>query len=266
MRLRNWSHRRKSLLPVLAAMVLLPILASATPVVGSIIGTFGFSGPGVLTFSTAPGNDFIRFCTKADSSCAAAPTGTGDFGVSGPGFGNFNLLLGTDTGAILNTSDHTPPLSPYTYLPPGAAVTVDNYIALTSANALANYNLDFQADMLPVVACTTTSTQQCVGPFELSANGPNVSVTMDVLGTIINKQDGSKSNMDITITGQYNATTIGAVIAGAQSASGAFSNSWAATVNATAIPVPEPGTATTTLLLGMGMVTFGLIRRKKSRP
>jgi hypothetical protein len=234
--------------------MLLPVLATATP----ILGTFGLSGPGVLVFKTG-GADFIRFCTQADSSCTGAATATGDFGVSGPGSNSFSVLLNTDVGTVDNVTDVSPPVSPYTYFPVSVPVVINNYLTVTG-----HPTWNFQASLLPLATCPAPSiSQQCIGPFQLNQNGPNVSVTMDVFGVIINTADNSKSQFDATFTGQYNGTTIAAVASAAQSSGGVLSNSWSATVNATAIP--EPNTASTILLLGAGLITVGLARRRKAR-
>jgi hypothetical protein len=245
-------------LGLLAAALLTSMVASGSPLLGPLTGTFGIAGPGVLAFSTNPGiSDFIRFCTDADPTCSAAATATGDFDVSGPGSGSFAGLAGTNVGTIDNVTDHTPPVSPYTYLPVGVPVSIDNIITLTGVSSL--FNADFQANMLPLATCPTPSaSQQCLGPFQLNQNGGNVAVVMDILGTLINLTDGSRSNLDITVTGQYNNTTIGAVETAAESTGGAFSNSWSATVTATAIP--EPGTSAMMLLAGGGLLLLSRIR------
>jgi hypothetical protein len=232
-------------------MVLLPALASATP----IFGTFGISGPGVLVFQNT-GADFIRFCTQADTTCSGAATATGDFGVSGPGSNTFSVLTNADVGTILNVTDHTPPASPYTYLPPGAAVSIDNYLVVTG-----HPTWDFTATLLELATCTTTATQQCVGPFQLNASNGNVSVTMNVLGTITNTADNSKSTFDAILTGQYANTDIATVTANAQTPGGVFSNSWSGTIIASAASVPEPSTASM-VGIGFGLVALGMFRRR----
>lgn len=236
------------LLPV--ALVLAPALASASP----IVGEFGISGPGVKVYNSL-GAAYIEFCSQADPACTSAAAATGDYGISGPGSGSFSVLTTADAGVVDNVTDRTPPLAPYTYLPVGAPVSIDNYLALTGFPTW-----DFQADLLAAAVCTTTATQQCLGPFQLNQNGPNVSVTMDVFGMLINTADGSMSNLDITFTGQYNDTTIGSVEVDAESSAGVFSNSWSATVNAA---VPEPGTASMMLLAGGGLLMLSRFRRRR---
>jgi hypothetical protein len=237
------------------------MLTSGVVSAGAITGTFGFDGPGVLVYSSS--GDFIDFCaTVSGSTCNNNGSGKGNFNVTGAGTGSFSVLNGpvpgpATLGTIDDLTDITPPATGYTYLPVGGSVIVNNIIALTSNPAEATWN--FQADSLPFASCITTSTQQCLGPFQLNANGGNVSVEMNILGTLINTADGSTSALDIAITGNYLNTTLTAVETGAESAGGVFSDNWSASVTATA--TPEPGTATMMLLGGMGLIALARIRR-----
>jgi hypothetical protein len=143
-------------------------------------------------------------------------------------------------------------------LPINVPVTIDNYLALAGFS-----DLDFQADLLPLVICTTTATQACIGPFELSQGTDGTSVTMDVTGTLINEADGSKSPLSVILTGQYAGLSIIQVESGATSPTGVFSNSWSASVVAGA--VPEPGTSGMMLLAGAGLVGLSRLRRQHKR-
>jgi hypothetical protein len=244
-------------LVLLAALVLTSMTASASP----ITGTFGFDGPGVLTFYD--GADFIDFCaTVTGSTCNNNGTGTGNFNVTGPGTQSFSVLTGpvpgpATLGTIDDLTDHTPPAAGYTYLPVGVPVSINNIIALAGFPTW-----DFQANILPVASCVSTSTQQCLGAFQLDQNGPNVSVEMNILGTLINTAGGD-SSFDIALTGNFVDTTIAAVEGGAVTPTGVFSNNWSASVTAAAIP--EPGTSTTMLLAGCGLIFLARIRRTKKR-
>ena len=241
------------LLP-LALLILVPALVSAGPILGPITGEFGLDGPGVLAFSST--GDFIDFCaTVTGSTCNNNGSGMGNFTVTGPGSNDFSVLTNTTTGTIDDLTDHTPPAPGYTYLPPGVAVDINNIISLTGYSSW-----DFVANSLPLATCITTATQQCLGPFQLDASAGNVSVDMNIFGTLINEADGSKSNIDIAITGQYLDTTIAAVESAAESSAGAFSNSWSATVNAT---TPEPGTGSMMLLAGGGLMALSRFRRRR---
>ncbi len=200
------------------------------------------------------GAGYIQFCTEADPSCSSA-TATGDFTVSGPGTGAFSVLTGSDTGIIDNITDTAPAPSPFTYLPVGVPVSIDNYLIL---NAFPTW--DFQANLLAAASCVETSTQMCLGPFELSQSGPNVSVSLDVFGTLINTADGSTSPFDIAFTGQYLNTTIAAVEIAGESPTGIFSDSWSASEDAT--PTSEPGTISMMMLAAGGLI-MSRIRRHK---
>ncbi|HEY1754156.1 MAG TPA: PEP-CTERM sorting domain-containing protein [Bryobacteraceae bacterium] len=242
-----------------ATFMLAPALVNAGPVLGPITGGFGITGPGVLVFND--GADYIQFCNMVSgASCSGPVTATGTVSVTGPGTGDFGPgeldLTAGDPGTIDNTTDMTPPTPPYTYLPINIPVTIDNYLALAGFS-----NLDFQADLLPLVTCTTTATQACIGPFELSQGTDGTSVTMDVTGTLINEADGSKSPLSVILTGQYAGLTISQVESGATSPTGVFSNSWSASITAGA--VPEPGTSGMMLLAGAGLVALASFRRQR---
>jgi hypothetical protein len=238
---------------LVAALMFTAMTVSASP----ITGTFGFDGPGVLTFYNDA--DFIDFCASVSgTTCNNNGTGTGDFTVTGPGTNSFSVLTSSTAGTIDDLTDHTPPATGYTYLPVGVPVSINNIISLAG---FPTWN--FQANLLPVASCVATSTQQCLGAFQLDQNGSNVSVEMNIYGTIINTVDGSKSTMDIALTGNFLDTTISAVEAGAVSSTGVFSNNWSASVTAAA--VPEPGTSTTMLLAGCGLIALARIRRTNKR-
>jgi hypothetical protein len=250
MNLRTWTFRGSGLVKVPAALILASGLASAS----AILGDFGFSGPGVLVFNSL-GAGYIEFCSQADPNCSSAPTATGDLAASGAGTGSFSGLTSADTGTLDNITDTSPPLAPFTYFPVGIPASIDDYLVLSAFPAW-----DFQADLLEAATCTASATQQCLGPFQLDQNGPNVSVTMVVLGMLINTADGSTSNLDITFTGQYNSTTIAAVESAGMTTAGVFSDSWSATADAMA---PEPGTASMMLLAGGVLTLLSRIRRRR---
>ena len=235
-----------------------PAFVYAGPILGPITGTFGLDGPGVLTFN-ASGSDFINFCASVSAStCISNGSGMGNFTVTGPGTNTFAVLTSSTDGTIDDITDTTPPAPGYTYLPIGVPVSIDNIVSLTGA---AYSDWDFQADILPLAACTTTSTQECLGPFQLDQNGANVSVEMNIYGTLINKADGSISILDVAVTGNFVDTTIGAVIGAAVTPTGAFSDDWSATVTASA--APEPGTSSMMLLAGAGLVALSHFRRQR---
>lgn len=235
------------LLPV--ALLLAP-LASAT----ALYGQFGFTGPGVLVFNSG-GADFIEFCTTVSgNTCSNTNTGTGSISVTGPGTYSFSNLTANEAGTIDNTTDVTPPAPDYEYLPVATPTTLNNYITLSGADS----NVNFQANDLPLATCMTTADQECIGPFQLDQDGNNVVVTANVYGTIINTGTGTPdmSAFDLILTGQYTDTTIAAVISGATSSGGAFSDSWSGTLVA---PAPEPMSSA---LVGIGLLIIGLVNRK----
>ena len=237
-----------------AALVLISACASASP----IFGQFGVSGPGVLVFNNA-GSNFLQFCTFANATgagCLPPVTATGDFGVSGPGTNSFSVLTTADVGTVKNTSDHTGN-PPFSFLPTGVSTTLNNYLTIASKPTW-----NFQANLLLPAACPggNTASQVCIGPFQLNQNNVNVNVFMNVLGTLINTADNTTSTLNISFSATYNNTTIQQVIQQAQSATGAFNPSWAATISASAIPEPS----TSSMLIGGGcLLALSQIRRRR---
>ncbi len=220
---------------------------SATPISGSLTGSFGVTSPGVLVSNngaSSTNGDCIQFCTTSTAAgCTGPLTGAGAFTVSGTGTNSFAVLGSTDYGTVLNTTDN----------PADAASQGAGW--------------DFQANLLAPATCTMSiPSQECLGPFQLNQNNSNVNVFMSVFGTLINKNDGSKSNLDISFSTTYDNTTIAAVVADAETTTGAFNPSWAATITATAITatnsVPEPSPASP-LIAGGCLLALSQIRRKR---
>jgi hypothetical protein len=134
------------------------------------------------------------------------------------------------------------------------------------ADSRSGYFLDnvpnIRLTMLPLADCSGGGT--CVGPFQLLQNGPHVSVSLNIVGDILNNRNSATP--DITpftglITAQFLNTSVGTVFAGANSPAGVSANSWSGSISAAAGEIPEPETMT---LLGIGLVAIllGRLRAK----
>jgi len=235
---------------------LLSVPAFSLPVSGFL----GFSGPGVLTFSSgqgAPGTNFIDWCPvnaapEPGVGCGIANNGQGVLNVDSR-TGNFVPVdpLGSP-GTILDITDNPAGAAPFTYVPlgpiPGGVAGFLNFAdpwtyTLTSVTPQ---------------TCAPSATLVCTGYFSLLQVGNNVSVNLAGKGTITAGPDVSP--FDLLITGNFSGTTIAQVISAATSPAGIFSNSWSGEINATA--VPEPGSVTLAL---MGLALLGGASLRKHR-
>jgi hypothetical protein len=225
---------------------------------------FATTGAGVLTFQNG-GVNYIDWCpvssfapsstipAGAQGSCPVADTGNGIFLASG-GFGAFTpqnpLGNPANTGTILDMKDQAGGNAQYTTFPPNTPVSINNFLRLNSQS-----NFNFQANILTAGACSSVA----IGPFCLTQVGPNVSVTMTVLGTLIDTSGFyDPAPFSDVITGQFNNTTIAAVAAAAQTSTGIFSNSWSGSVEASGIPEPSTWAM---MLIGGGLI-FAARRRR----
>lgn len=210
-----------------------------------LVGEFGFIGTGVAVLQLS-GENFIDFSPSLG--------GSGVFSVTTVDPGSTFPYPAGSSGTIKDTSDTTPPTSPFSYLPVGITTSLSNYISI------AGFNHNFVAQLLQAQGCPSVpGVLLCTGPFVLSAVGQNVSISASVLGQIINQDTGEISSFNLSLNGTVNNDTVSGVASKIQSSGGLTLNNWSGTL--TAGEVPEPHTWTM-LLGGIGLIGVGLFRRR----
>ena len=232
------------------------LLALGMPAFGlPIFGILGFGGEKLFSFTLPSGTNigsYIDFQNPVDGGTGAitAAGRTGDFFV-GPVSVPFGL-----SGTIRDLSSAPIPLPGYAIAPVGPLGTfplpINNFLSFP-VGGLATTNIRLLA--LPnATNCSVSIT--CIGAFQLLQSGPDVSVTLGLIGDLINGPDMTPYTG--TITAQFSNTTVAAVVAAASSPGGVTSFSWSGQISS----VPEPGTVT---LLGMGLfaMLLGGLRAKR---
>lgn len=227
------------------ALLLASLFAFGMPAAATAIyGTIGFSGNNLFSFTQAGPVSFIDFQAPVNGGFGSMVSG----GTVGAFYGA-NVPASTP-GTILDLASGANVLG-YNVVPPGVPVSIDNFITFATLPTT-NYRLT----LLPLAAnCGGPVT--CVGAFQLVQNGPNVAVSINLLGNILNGADVVPFSGNITA--QFLGTDIASVIAGASSPTGVSSNSWSGAIVS---DVPEPGTVT---MLGIGLVAMVLGGRRMQR-
>jgi len=228
--------------------------AFGTPVIGSM----GFGGTGVITFQNGA-NAFIDWCPSNTGSPTGFCTtqnnaGTGAVTVTS-NTGGLTVVPVGSTGTILDSMNAPPQILPYTVFPPGVTVSLDNYLDLASDPASWNW----RATQMLLQSCGAG--EVCVGPFKFTQNTSSVSVSIEVVGVLLNPTADTSWRALITgnfVDPQFN--TIAQVLAAAQTPGGAFSPSWSAALTTDAIP--EPGTFG---LMGGALVLIGSLSARLRR-
>jgi hypothetical protein len=240
------------------------LVISAAPAHALFVnGQLGWTGTGVVTFSTgggAPGTNFIDWCPV--NTGTPVPGGVSGCPVVNNGLGDTAVTTATGTfvvpdpvggpGTIVDITDDNTPPAPYTFVPVGAT-NIAGFFNFPDPWLYTVTSIDNQV-------CAPTPTLVCTGYFQLVQTGANVAVNFSGLGTI--NAGGDISNFTFLITGNFPGTTIAAVITAAASAAGAFSPSWSGTLTATGAPIPEPMTL---LTLGTGSALLAYRRRRAAK-
>jgi hypothetical protein len=254
------SHQRWGVrITFLSALLAVPSFLSAS----YLTGGFGQAPPngsnGIIAYNTG-GANFIDFCPAETTSpgpfagcnVSSPNSGTGMFTVNG-GTGSFASLSGANA-TILDLTDHNPPAGLFTYFPVGTPVSINNFIQISGSS------LNFVATNFLAESCTTTATQACIGGFQFSQVGSNVSVSAVFTGTVTNTDgSGNTSTWTDIVTGQYNNTTMAAVAAAASSSSGIESNTWSGSLT---VASPEPSTIA---LMGGALVGLSLLLSRRQK-
>lgn len=239
MNITNSITPKSALLGGLLFAMALPALAVP------VTGTLGFNGTGSLFTKTEGGISYIDFQipNSGGSGVITAANRSGFFASMPAG----------DIGSILDIATMDAP--PYTTVPVNTPVSVDNFLQFSSL-----MGTNFRLTYLPLANCSGGGT--CVGPFQLLANGENVSVSMNIRGVIENGSD--MTNFTGLITAQFLRTNVGAVIAAAGSSTGITASSFGGSITASAADVPEPESITLISIGVLAMLLGGLRGKHKS--
>jgi hypothetical protein len=221
----------------------LSVALAAPAQAAHITGDIGFSGFGLMTFTLAPGASYIDFVPLADGS------GEGLL-FAGTGSGTLPTFIPIATPGDIDDLA-TAPTPGFSLAPPGVPVSIDDFLEF---NSVLPWN--FQLNLIPLASCIPTATQQCLGPFQLNQNGDQVSVDINITGTLF--ADGEVLPWSGTLSAQFNNTTIAAVIAAASSPTGIQAFSWSGEVAVD--QVPEPASLA---LFGIALVGAGMRARRR---
>lgn len=226
---------------LLASTLLLAVPAAAIP----IYGTVGFSGSRLSSFTLSAGPDggsYIDFQNPVAG-------GYGELSSGGTLGSFYNTNVPNLTPGTIKDMATNPNGLGYSVVPVGVPVSIDNFITFSSIPST-----NFRLTLLPS-ASNCGGPVTCVGAFQLLQNGPNVSVSINILGEIVDGPDtvGFSGN----ITAQFLNTIVANVIADALTPTGVLANSWSGAI--VSAETPEPGTFA---LLGAGLLAIGWSRRR----
>jgi hypothetical protein len=231
------------------ALLLGSLLAVGTPAFAvPVTGILGFSGTSLFTFTITPGDSYIDFREPV-----AGGTGAID---SDNRTGFFTAVGANEMGTIRDMSSLN--VAPYAWVPVNTTVAIDDFLLFPSISATTNIRLT----RLPLANCSGGGT--CVGPFQLLQSGSDVSVSINILGEILNNRTSAnpdRTTFSGTITAQFLGTNVASVIAAASSPNGVNADSYSGAILASS-PVPEPGTVTM-LGIGAAAILFGRLRSKR---
>lgn len=224
------------------------------------IGQLGITGQGFMLYESGAGTanamSFIDWC-PLNTGTPGAPTGNVTCGDSNTGLGFLTFsggsgefsTVGTVPGQIFDMTNVDPANSPYTTFAPGVTTSVPNFLVIDGQD-----QLHFTATSLQIASCTPSSTQACVGPLLLSeVGGSQTSVSMAILGTLVDSMDNSSAEWKAVVSGQFNEpmTDVEQQLA---SASGAFSDQVSGSLETMpwgTTSTPEPAT--------MGLMMLGIL-------
>lgn len=202
-------------------ILLAPVVTHADPAVP--IGQIGLSGQGFVLFQSN-GMNFIDWCPLGSGS--GMPAGNMTCGVSGSGLGFLTFSggsggfssVGTVPGQILDLATQTSTMTGFTAFPTGASASISNVVGVDGHN-----DWQFTGTSLVAAKCTPSATSACVGPLLLSEVGSQTTVSLAILGTVMDSADKSSANWEALLSGEFNEP-LGVVEAQMQSATGAFAD------------------------------------------